>query len=389
MKKILFVIHAMGYGGAERALVNLLCELPEERFQVDLLCFQRRGDFLSQLPPWVNVLDTPPELKALYGPTKQAGRLMLRKIWGKAGAMLFRRTRKERIAWRWQHVFKQAVPVLQKHYDAAVAFTGSEIQYFIADCVDADKRVVFIHNDYRTAGYSAKDDEPYFAQMDRIVSISPRCVETLEEIFPQYRERMLCLENITSSTLVKQRALEFMPAEYPQDMPVILSVGRLNPQKGFDIAIDAAAILRSRGVKFRWFIVGEGPLKAELKKQINDRGLQEDFVLLGARNNPYPYMAACRVLVQSSRFEGKSVVLDEAKMLCVPIVATAYPTVADQLTDGQEGMVIALSADALADGVQTMLEDAALREKYTAFLAGCEYGNQHEAEKYIRLLEES
>lgn len=388
MKKILFVIHAMGYGGAERALVNLLCELPQDRFQVDLLCFQRRGDFLAQLPAWVNVLDTPPELKALYGPTKQAGRLMLRKLWGKAGAMIFRRTRKERAAWRWQHVFKRAIPVLPPHYDAAVAFTGSEIQYFIADCVDAARRIVFIHNDYRTAGYSARDDEPYFARMDKIVSISRRCVEVLEETFPQYRERMLYLENITSSALVRSRAQEFVPAEYPQDVPVILSVGRLNPQKGFDIAIDAAAILRGRGLKFRWIIVGEGPLKAELQKQIDERGLSEDFILLGARNNPYPYMARCSVLVQSSRFEGKSVVLDEAKMLCAPIVATAYPTVADQLTDGQEGMVTPLSAEGLADGLQKMLEDAALREKFTSFLAAHEYGNQQEAEKYVRLLDE-
>lgn len=388
MKKILFVIHAMGYGGAERALVNLLCELPEDKYQVDLLLFQRRGDFLAQLPAWVNVLETPPELKALYGPLKKAGRLALPKLWGKIGGMIFRRTRKERAAWRWQHVFKQRIPQLATHYDVAVAFTGSEIQYFIADCVSADKRVVFIHNDYRTAGYSAKDDEPYFGKMDEIVSISKRCVEVLEEEFPQYRERMLYLENITSSALVKQRAQAFVPPEYPKEGHVILSVGRLNPQKGFDMAIDAAAILRRRGVNFRWFVVGEGPLRQELKKQIDERGLQAHFILLGARNNPYPYMAHCSVLVQSSRFEGKSVVLDEAKMLCVPMVATKYPTVADQLMDGQEGLVTEMSAQGIADGVQKMLEDAALRERTVSYLAAHEYGNQHEAEKYIRLLDE-
>ena len=388
MKKILFVIHAMGYGGAERALVNLLCELPETQFRVDLLCFQRQGDFLTQLPAWVNVLQTPPELKALYGPLKKAGRLALPKLWGKIGSIIFRRTRKERAAWRWRHVFKRRIPQLAEHYDAAVAFTGSEIQYFIADCVSADKRVVFIHNDYRTAGYSAKDDEPYFAKMDRIVSISKRCVEVLEESFPQYRERMLYLANITSSALVKQRAQESVPPEYPADIPVILSVGRLNPQKGFDMAIDAAAILRQRGMNFRWYVVGEGPLQQALQRQIDERGLQEHFILLGARNNPYPYMANCSVLVQSSRFEGKSVVLDEAKMLCVPIVATAYPTVGDQLIDAQEGLVTEMSAQGIADGVQRMLEDAALREQLVSYLAAHEYGNQHEAEKYIRLLNE-
>lgn len=388
MKKILFVIHAMGYGGAERALVNLLCELPKDKYQVDLLLFQRRGNFLAQLPAWVNVLETPPELKALYGPLKKAGMLALPKLWGKLGSMIFRRTRKERAAWRWQHVFRRRIPPLAPHYDVAVAFTGSEIQYFIADCVSADKRVVFIHNDYRTAGYSAKDDELYFAKMDKIVSISRRCVEVLEETFPQYRERMLYLENITSSALVKQRAQAFFPPEYPKARNIILSVGRLNEQKGFDMAIDAAAILHQRGMEFCWFVVGEGPLRQELQKQIDARGMNKCFILLGARDNPYPYMAHCSVLVQSSRFEGKSVVLDEAKMLGVPIVATAYPTVGDQLINGREGLVTEMSARGIAEGVQKMLEDAALREQNVSYLMAHEYGNQHEIGKYIRLLDE-
>lgn len=388
MKKILFVIHAMGYGGAERSLVNLLMELPQDRYQVDLLLFQRQGDFLAQVPEWVNVLDTPRELKRLYGPLTQAGGLAMVKLWGKVGSLMFRRTRKERAAWRWFNVFRKHIPQLDKHYDVVVAYTGSEIQYFIADCVSADKKVVFIHNDYRTAGYSAADDESYFAQMDAIVSVSRRCVEVLEEIFPQYRDRMQCVENITSSALVKQRARESAPAEYTADVPVILSVGRLNAQKGFDLAIDAADLLRQRGLEFRWYIAGEGPLRKTLQARIDARNLQEHFVLLGARSNPYPYMANCSMLVQSSRFEGKSVVLDEAKMLGIPIVSTAYPTVGDQLIDGREGLVTELSAQGIADGVQRMLEDAALRKQLVSYLEAHEYGNQHEVEKYIRLLEE-
>ena len=388
MKKILFVMHTLGFGGAERALVNLLCELPRDRFEVDVLLFQRTGALMAQLPSWVRVLETPEVLKCLYGSFKKAGRYALPKLMGKGLAMLARRTRKAQAGWRWKHVYGKLIPKLHGHYDAAVAFSGSEIQYFVADCVDADKKIVFVHNDYRTAKYSAEFDEASFGKMDAIVSISRRCVEVLEEIFPQYRERMLYLENITSSALVRQRAQETAPPEYPEAGHVILSVGRLNPQKGFDMAIDAAAILHQRGMNFRWFVVGEGPLQQELQKQIDAHGLQEHFILLGARNNPYPYMANCSVLVQSSRFEGKSVVLDEAKMLCVPIVATAYPTVGDQLIDGQEGLVTEMSAQGIAEGVQKMLEDAALREQIVSYLTAHEYGNQHEADKYIRLLDE-
>lgn len=388
MKKILFVMHALGYGGAERALVNLLNELPQDRYQADVLLFQRKGALMAQLPDWVRVLETPNELKRLYGPLKQAGKYVLPKLAGKGLAMLARRTRKAQSAWRWRHVYSRMIPKLQGHYDAAIAFSGSEIQYYVADCVSADKKIVFIHNDYRTAGYSAEDDAKSFGQMDTIVSISRQCVEVLEEIFPQYRERMLYLENITSSAVVKNRAQEFAPPEFADTGYNMLSVGRLWAQKGFDMAIGAAAILKEQGVRFHWYVLGEGDLRESLQKQIDECGLTEEFRLLGARSNPYPYMLACDVLVQSSRYEGKSVVLDEAKMLGTPIVATAYPTVADQVADEQEGLVTEMSPAGIAAGIMRMLTDAALRSEIIAFLKGHEYGNQAEVVKYMKLLDE-
>lgn len=388
MKKVLFVIHSLGFGGAERSLVNLLNELPREKYEVDLLLFQRKGSFLTQLPDWVKVLETPKELNCLYGPLTKAGALAIPKLLGKLASKLVRRTYKERNAWRWKHVFRRLIPQLKKYYDVAVAYTGVEIQYFVADCVAADKKIVFIHNDYRTAGYSAKDDEPYFVQMDAIATISPQCLKVLEEEFHQYREKLCCRENITSSKVVRDRAMEFDPPEYRTQGPVLLSVGRLGPQKGFDMAIDAARILKDRGVQFQWYILGEGGLRQELQNRIESNGLTEELVLLGARSNPYPYMRACDVLVQTSRYEGKSVVLDEAKMLCKPIVSTAYPTVGDQVIDGQEGIVTDMSAEGIAEGIIRMLEDAALRECVTSYMAAHEYGNQQEVEKYMQLLDE-
>lgn len=387
MKKILFVIFSLGYGGAERSLVNLLCELPKDKYQADLLLFRRQGDFLAQVPAWVNVLDTPPDMKRLYGPMKKAGKYLLPKVAGIACARLLRRTRKSQIAWRWRHVFRRCIGKLPGHYDAAVAYAGGENMYFIEDHVSADRKIVFIHNDYRAAKYSEKDDAPYFDRMDAIVSISVKCVDVLREIFPQYADKLHYLENITSSALVRARAEAFVPPEYRPDVCNILSVGRLWPQKGFDMAIDAAAILRDKGVRFCWHILGEGSLRDELQKQIDAKGLGDCVFLHGTRGNPYPYMKHCDVLVQSSRYEGKSVVLDEAKMLCTPIVATAYPTVRDQVLDGREGVVTEMSADGIAQGVLRMLEDKKLRGDIIEYLASREYGNQQEVAKYMALLD--
>ena len=387
MKKILFVIFSLGYGGAERSLVNLLTELPRDKYQVDLLLFRRQGDFLSQVPEWVNVLETPEDIRRLYGPMKKAGRYLLPKVAGIGLARMMRRTRKSQIAWRWKHVFRRRIGRLPGHYDVAVAYAGGENMYFIEDHVSADRKVVFIHNDYRAAKYSEKDDAPYFERMDAIVSISVKCVDVLREIFPQHAGKLHYLENITSSALVRARGNTPVPPEYRDSEVNILSVGRLWPQKGFDLAVDAADILRKRGLRFRWHILGEGALRTELQAQIDAKGLADMVFLHGTRNNPYAYMKHCDVLVQSSRYEGKSVVLDEAKMLCTPIVATAYPTVGDQIRDGLEGIVVPMTAEGIADGVQRMLEDAALRGDMTAYLAAHEYGNQQEVTRYMALLD--
>lgn len=388
MRKILFVMHSLDYGGAERSLVNLLNELPQDKYAVDLLLFQKKGDFLAQLPAWVHVLDTPEAINGLYASVSKAGRYRLTKLVGTACARVVHRTRKSRSAWRWRHFYRRRIETLPTRYDTAVAFTGSEILYFVADRVQADRKMVFIHNDYRTAGYSARDDAPYLAQMDAIISISKQCVEVLREEFPALQDKMHYLENITSSAVVRARAEAFAPAEYEDGPCRILSVGRLWPQKGFDIAVDAAAILKERGLNFRWYIVGEGSLREELQKQIDALGLADVFFLLGTRENPYPYMKHCDVLVQSSRYEGKSVVLDEAKMLCKPIVATAYPTVADQVNDGCEGIVTELSAAGVADGVMRMVQDSDLQARIASYLADHEYGNQSEVNKYMQLLDE-
>ena len=387
MKKILFVMHNLGYGGAERSLVNLLQELPEEKYEIDLLLFQKRGDFLLQLPAFVKVLDTPEALNGLYAPASKAGRYGVVKLLGTVCARVARKTKKARSAFRWQHFYTKAIPALPKHYDVAVAYVGSEILYYVQDKVDADRKLVWIHNDYCTAGYSKADDTPYFEKIHGIVSVSEECVEVLRREFPEHTHKIHCIENITSSAWVRKQAELFVPEEYAGSCCNILSVGRLWPQKGFDMAIEAAAILKRQGMDFRWYILGEGSLRESLQKQICAEGLEETVFLAGTRNNPYPYMKHCAVLVQSSRYEGKSVVLDEAKILGVPIVVTAYPTVADQIVSGKEGLITEMSAEGIAAGIMEMLSGTEKRESIRAYLQNREYGNQAEVEKYMELLD--
>lgn len=386
-KKLLIVMTTLYNGGAERSLVNLLTELPSDKYEVDLLLFKREGMFVSQVPSNVNFLETPSGLKKMYGPLKNAGLMIPWKLAANVISRIAVRKDREQRYFRWKHFYSKCVEKVPKHYDVALSYVSGEVMYFVDEMVDADKKIVWIHNDYRSAGHPKQKDYPYFERMSGIVSISEACVDILKEEFPAFKDKIYMLENITSSIVVRNRAEEFYPSEYDENGSNILSIGRLSTQKGFDMAIDAAAVMKSKGVTFKWFVIGNGELESELKQRIEKNGVEDCFILLGPRENPYPYIKHCTVFAQTSRFEGKSVVLDEAKILGAPILATNYPTVCDQLTDQVSGKIVKMDAEHIAEGLSEMLDNEDFRKKLSDYLTSREWGNQKEIEKYMELID--
>lgn len=153
------------------------------------------------------------------------------------------------------------------------------------------------------------------------------------------------------------------------------------------MAIDAAYMLKRKHIQFQWFILGNGPLEKSLKDKIKQKDVGDCFHLLGAKENPYPYIQNATIFVQTSRFEGKSVVLDEAKIIGAPIIVTNYPTVKDQIEDGKEGIIVPMNPEGIAAGIERMLTDTSLRQNIQTYLSEHEYGNQKEVQKYIDLID--
>jgi len=387
MKKVLVVMASLYNGGAERSLVNMLTEFPPDKYEIDLLLFKRAGMFLNQVPKYVNVLETPPDLKRLYGRLSDAKAFLPFKLCSNLISRVFTRNSREMRGFRWKYFYTNQIKELPGEYDVALAYISGEILYYVSEKVRAKRKIVWIHNDYRSAMHPRKYDYPHLKNMDALVSISDSCVSILKDEFPEFKNKTYMLENITSSKVVNNRADEFLPEEFNSEQFNILSIGRLHEQKGFDMAIDAAVKLKAKGFNFVWYIIGTGELQSLLTKMIEDKGVGDCFILLGARENPYPYIKNCDIFVQPSRYEGKSVVLDEAKIIGVPIVATAYPTVGDQLKDSIEGKIVSMSADGLADGLAALMNNSEEREEYKKYLQEQEYGNQSEIAKYMTLID--
>lgn len=385
MKKILIVMTTLGSGGAEKSLVNFLNELPPHKYDIDLLLFKKQGMFLKQVPNWVNVVETPVDIKKLYG--LSGNKHNLTKLYATFMSQLHENDRGSRKAYRWEKYFSQKIDKLDKKYDVAIAYLSGEILYFVDEKVNAVKKLVWVHNDYNAAGHPKKYDIKHLHNMDIIVSISDECVDILKKEFPDLSDRIVCIPNIVSSKVVKTRAEEFYPKEYDKGKVNILSIGRLNSQKGFDMAISASKLIKDSGLDFRWYIIGNGDLEKKLKKQAADLGVSENVIFLGTRENPYPYIKNCTIFIQPSRYEGKSVVLDEAKILAKPIIATAYPTVMDQITDNIDGKIVTMNSEGIADGIINLLKKTDLMNDMVRYLKSHEYGNQFEIKKYMSVIE--
>ena len=386
MKRILFVMMSLQSGGAEKSLVNLLNEMNPQKYEIDLLLFRKTGTFLSQVPSYVHICNIPAEINKLYGNMSQAGNLLGTKIIGTLAAKVHESTPGARAGYRWEHYYTKKIPMLTKQYDVAFAYITGETMFYTVEKVQANRKICFVHNDYKTANHPKKYDYRYFEKLDGIASISKLCCDVLEEEFPEFSDKIWCIENITSSAVIKKRAVEFVPKEITGTNN-ILSVGRLMSQKGFDLAISAASILKKRNMDFHWYIVGDGELRKDLENQIENEGLQSEFTILGIKENPYPYIKACTIFAQTSRYEGKSVVLDEAKILAKPIVVTNYATVNDQIIDRREGIVVDITPEGIANGIAELLGNKQLRKSLENYLSLHEYGNQREIEKYYKYIE--
>ena len=394
MKKILIVIRDMKIGGAQKSLLSFLQCLTvgqaSKDVEVHLLVFYPHGPFLSQVPSTIKLVQAPRELQWLSIPinrkllsqiSPQSILGELRWLWQKRKKSSCHIDQKKWVCW------KSLIPTNTEKYDVAISYIDGCPNYYVIDKVQADKRVLWVHSDYEKQEYDPEFDKPFFEKSDAIVTISDRCRQSIVAAFPHLAEKVHVLDNITSYHSVLKKSKEEQCPEFAGAKGLkLLTVGRLHPQKGTDLAVGAARLLKENGIIFKWLVAGEGAQRPELQKMIDDSGLTQHFQLIGSRENPYAYMAVCDMIVQPSRVEGKSIVLDEAKLLNKLIVATDYPTVFDSVKHGEDGWVVDMSAQGIYEGIMHLHRNPQLCAKITENLKKMPKGNEQELEQYVKIM---
>lgn len=167
----------------------------------------------------------------------------------------------------------------------------------------------------------------------------------------------------------------------------LVTIGRLSHQKGFDIAIKAAAILVEKGYDVKWYVLGEGEERIALEQSIKEHKLTANFILLGIKENPYPYINNATIYVQPSRFEGKSLAIDEAKILHKPILTANFTSAKDQIESGINGLIVPLNEQSIADGIIELIENTALRTSFISNLKKHHYGTESEIQKLYQIID--
>lgn len=401
--RILFVINTLGQAGAETALLSLLQTLAREkgeaRYEISLYVLTGQGEMASRLPVDVRLLNKKYREESVL---TAKGRKYLKKTVLKAMftrgtvvklfpylvkntcAMLGKkRLLPDKLLWR---VLSDGGMVLPEEYDLAVSYLEGGAAYFVADHVKAAKKAAFIHVDYEKAGYTRALDKDCYLAFDKIFTVSDEVREAFLKAYPELPEKTEVFHNILNKEEIVRRAEEGEGFTDGFTGIRLLSVGRLTAQKAFEVSVDAMKRLKDAGKNVRWYVLGEGDQRKKLQEQIDALGLTEDFILYGAVNNPYPFMKQADIYVHASRFEGKSIAIQEAQILGKPMVVSDCSGNREQVCHGKDGLMCGLTPDSLAENIMLLLEDEALRRKLGAAAAKKNADAAEEIQKLLSML---
>ena len=394
MKEILITSFDMEIGGVERSLISLLNNFDYEQHQIDLLIYSHTGDFMSLLPLEPNLLPENKQYKTFRQGIKevflnQYFMLGIARLYANMAAKLYGKKHqfKESGIYQMQLIWEKCLPFLaplKKEYDVAISYLWPH--YFVANKVKAKIKIAWIHTDHSTMETNLEMDLKVWSQYDYIISISDEVTKSFLSQYPSLESKIVMIENITSPQFIRMMANENDQIPFHSEHFNIVSVGRLCYPKGYDNAVKALRILHDRGyTNLKWYIVGYGGDEPMLRELIAQNGLEDSFILLGKKINPYPYIKACDLYVQPSRYEGKAVTVTEAQILHKPVLITNYETAHSQLKNEFDGYITEKSIEGIADGVEKLYLDAQLREQLVEGCKQSSYGNADELQKLYSL----
>lgn len=400
--RILILMHYMELGGAESALLGLLQSVDPDRVDVDVFIYSHRGELMKFLPTdKINLL---PEIEAYSLTEKPLFEVVKKGYWRLAIARMIGRRHTTSFCMRHKDSDKPAecstffqqratwkvLPKIQPNveYDLAISFLTPH--FFVLNNVRAKKKVGWIHTDYTKILIDVDEEFKMWQRLDYIASISGEVGNRFCEVFPLLKSKIIQIENILNADFIRKRADE-SDVTLCDDPSVtcLLTIGRFSPPKKMEEIPSICKKILEKGLSIKWYIIGYGSEAIEriVRDNAEKEGVAENVVILGKKDNPYPYIKACDIYVQPSRYEGKSITVREAQILCKPVIITNYPTAKSQIVDGVDGAIVPMDVDMCAQEMAVFIRDKEKQMTIVDYLESHDYGNEHEIEKIYQLCE--
>ena len=399
-KRVLFVIESLVCAGGEKSLTTLLNLFDYDKYDVDLQLFRYGGEFEELLPKQVellppleyfvetqnsifqqikNCIKSPSKFKILFSRISYSIQLRLKKTGSFQQAVIF-----------WKAARKSFKPS-KRRYDIAVAYAQGAPTFYIADCVNANKKIAWINAIYVMEGKYKDFSIEKYDKYNKISCVSDTAYEEFVNCFPMFKSNTFVTKDINDGNFIKKMSL--MKSNAKNEMQTsdgvykILTVGRFAWPKGYDIATEACKILKEKGIKFKWFVLGKGPKEQEIRQYVRNFDIEDCFILLGTRANPYPYFYETDIYVQTSKMEGYGLTIAEARVLNKPVVTTRFDSVYAQMIDGENGLVVDMNAQAVADGVEKLINNVDLYNHIVEYQKQETKCNYEELDKFYSLID--
>lgn len=386
-RKVFIAIHQLNLGGAQKALISALNAIDYSKNEVTLYVRKDRLDLLPQVNRNVSNIIINKDHTRYYRKPYAVLLFIKSKI-----NDLLKRSNESNDEKLKQYIVNKQIEFEKRHYfsddtfyDVAISYIQGYTAKSVAENIKAKRKVMFYHDSTDSLHKLHCEVLKHFK---RIYCVSKGAQKAVQGFYPQYAEKIDCLENYVDAESVRQKAKEFTP-DYPKDKLILCSCGRITPVKGYDLAVGTAEILKQNGLDFKWYFVGDGVDRPKIELLISEKQLDDFIEITGLQNNPYPYIKNCDIYVQPSYEEAHPLSIIEAQILGKTVVSTATVGGQSIIQDGENGVIAEIDADSIAQKINLISQDNDMQEAINNNLAKIDYSKDYQRfrKEWEKLLE--